>query len=205
MIYAFFSGLGVGVVLSSMLGTVFFFLVQNSIDNGAKSSVVVSLGVILSDIILITLSYFNATLIPHDGTAEMMVRLIGASFIIGLGFSNIYKKAKVAYSHEAPKSKLLLAVKGFSLNFFNPGNFFSWVATSAMLSNVLKFSIGQRIWFYVGALTAIFLMEMLISYGAVSLKRFISPQLLQKINFVLGCVFVVFGVVLLWPIVLKLF
>jgi L-lysine exporter family protein LysE/ArgO len=205
MIYAFFYGLGTGIVLSSMLGTVFFFLVQNSIDNGAKSSMVISLGVIFSDIILITLSYFNATLIPKDGTAEMIVRLVGAVFIIVLGLSNIYKKASVAYQHQEPKSKFVLAVKGFSLNFFNPGNFISWVATSALLANVLHFSIGQRIWFYVGALTAIFLMEMLISYGAVYLKRFISQKLLQKINLVLGFIFLVLGVVLLWPVVAKLF
>lgn len=205
MIYAFFYGLGTGVVLSSMLGTVFFFLVQNSIDNGAKSSVVISIGVIISDIILITLSYFNATLIPKDGTAEMVVRLVGAVFIIGLGLSNIYKKTNINYTSHEPKSGFVLALKGFTLNFFNPGNFFSWVATSALLSNVLGFSIGQRIWFYVGALVAIFLMEMLISYGAVRLKRFISPTLLRKLNLVLGFIFLALGVVLLWPAVVKLF
>ena len=92
MIYSFFYGLGTGVVLSSMLGTVFFSLVQNSIDNGIKSNLFISFGVIFSDILLITLSHFNAQLIPKDSTAEMVVRLVGSLFIIGLGLSNIYKK-----------------------------------------------------------------------------------------------------------------
>ncbi|HCT22199.1 MAG TPA: lysine transporter LysE, partial [Chitinophagaceae bacterium] len=60
MVYALLYGLGIGVVLSSMLGTVFFFLVQNSIANGFKSSVFIATGVITSDILLIVLSYFNA-------------------------------------------------------------------------------------------------------------------------------------------------
>src|SRR5690349_265525 len=117
MIYAFFYGLGIGIVLSSMLGTVFFSLVQNSIDNGVRSNLFISGGVIISDIILITLSHFNAELIPKDSTAEMVVRLVGSLFIIGLGFANIYKKANVSYAHLGNKP-LYLAVKGFTLNFF---------------------------------------------------------------------------------------
>lgn len=204
MIYAFFYGLGTGIVLSSMLGTVFFSLVQNSIDNGIRSNLFISGGVIISDIILITLSHFNAQLIPRDSTAEMVVRLVGSLFIIGLGFANIYKKAHVSYAHLGNKP-LYLAVKGFTLNFFNPGNFFSWLAVSAFLHNVLLFSVGGRIWFYTGALVAIFLMELLISFGAVYLKRYIDPKHLHKINVIMGYVFLGFGIALLWPLIRKVF
>ena len=204
MIYSFFYGLGTGAVLSSMLGTVFFSLVQNSIDNGIKSNLFISFGVIFSDILLITLSHFNAQLIPKDSTAEMVVRLVGSLFIVGLGLSNIYKKSKISYAHLGNKPAFLF-VRGFTLNFFNPGNFFSWIAVSALLSNVLHFSLGGRIWFYTGALVAIFLMELLISYGAISLKRYIDPKHLHNINVVMGFIFLAFGIVLLWPIVVKIF
>lgn len=187
-----------------MLGTVFFCLVQNSIDNGIRSNLYISAGVIVSDIILITLSYFNAQLIPKDGTAEMIVRLVGSLFILGLGFSNVFKKSKLVYA-PSDKKAFYLAARGFTLNFFNPGNFFSWIAVSALLRNVLHFSIGGRISFYIGALMAIFLMEVLISYGAVFLKRFLSPKHLHNINLVMGVLFIVFGIVLLWPVIAKLF
>ncbi len=187
-----------------MLGTVFFCLVQNSIDNGIRSNLYISAGVIVSDIILITLSYFNAQLIPKDGTAEMIVRLVGSLFILGLGFSNVVKKSKLVYA-PSDKKAFYLAARGFTLNFFNPGNFFSWIAVSALLRNVLHFSEGGRISFYIGALMAIFLMEILISYGAVFLKRFLSPRHLHNINLVMGVLFIVFGIVLLWPVIAKLF
>ena len=192
------------MVLSSMLGTVFFCLVQNSIDNGIRSNLYISAGVILSDVILITLSYFNAQLIPRDGTAEMIVRLVGSLFILGLGFSNVFKNAKPVYA-ASDKKTLYLAVRGFTLNFFNPANFFSWIAVSALLRNVLHLTVGGRIWFYIGALMAIFLMEVLISYGAVYLKRFLSPKHLHNINLVMGILFIVFGLVLLWPVIAKAF
>ena len=203
--YAFFYGFGTGIVLSAMLGTVFFFLVQNSIDYGAKTSIFVSVGVILSDIVLIALSIFNATLIPKNGVAEMVVRAIGACFILGLGIANIVKKPRVAFGVPVPKSRWVLALKGFSLNFLNPGNFFSWLAVSALLANVLHFSLSRRIWFYGGALLAIFSMEMLISIGAVYLKKWISPALLRRLNLILGIIFVALSGVLLWPLMKKLF
>ena len=48
-----------------MLGTVFFCLVQNSIVNGFKSGAFVASGVIISDIILIVIGHFSATLFPQ--------------------------------------------------------------------------------------------------------------------------------------------
>lgn len=186
--------------MSSMLGTVFFALVQNSIDNGIKSNLYISSGVIVSDIILITVSHFNAQLIPKGGTAEMIVRIIGAAFILGMGFSNLFKQAKVSYA-QTRSNKLYLWARGFSLNFFNPGNFFSWIAVSAFLRNVLHFSVGGRVWFYVGALTGIFLMELFISYGAVFLKRYLNPKHLHNVNLVMGILFIVFGIALLWPVI----
>ena len=49
-----------GMVMSVMLGTVFFALVQNSIDYGFRTGIFIALGVIASDLLLITLSWFNA-------------------------------------------------------------------------------------------------------------------------------------------------
>ena len=204
MIFAFFYGLGTGIILSSMLGTVFFSLVQNSIDNGIRSNLFLSFGVIISDILLITLSHFNARLIPEGSATEITVRIIGAAFIIGLGLSTILRKAKPVYVHSENKKFYLLA-RGFTLNFFNPGNFFSWVAVSALLANVLHFSLGQRLCFYAGSLSGIFLMEMIISYGALYLKRYLNPKHLHKINMAMGFLFVFFGLLLLSPLLLKLF
>ncbi|TAD93984.1 MAG: hypothetical protein EAY75_00550, partial [Bacteroidetes bacterium] len=116
MTYAFFYGFGTGILLSSMLGTVFFCLVQNSIDNGVKSSLFICAGVIFSDILLIALTYFNADLIPKGSTTEMIVRLAGAALLMGMGISNFYKKATISFPHNKAKGMVLLAGKGFMLN-----------------------------------------------------------------------------------------
>src|SRR6478735_4590907 len=109
MIYAFFYGILTGLILSSMLGTVFFCLVQNSIVNGFKSGAFVATGVIISDIILIILGYFSATLFPEGGHTEMIVRICGAIFLLIMGISNLRSHKKILFPSADNKNPYLLA------------------------------------------------------------------------------------------------
>lgn len=204
MVYALLYGLGIGVILSSMLGTVFFFLVQNSIANGFKSSIFIAAGVISSDILLIVLSYFNANLFPSGGYAENLVRLGGALLLVIMGIGNIRKHSKPQFAVPVYNSPWLLASKGFMLNALNPGNYISWLSISALLINVNHYTLGERWWFYVGALLSIFGMEILIALGAAKIKTYISEKFMRRLDLVLGIVFLVFAVVLLWPLLRNL-
>jgi L-lysine exporter family protein LysE/ArgO len=201
MVYSFFYGLLTGLILSSMLGTVFFCLVQNSIINGFKSGAWVATGVIISDIILIVLSYFSATLFPQGGHTEMIVRICGATFLLAMGISNLRSHKKILFPKADNKNPLLLASKGFMLNILNPGNYLSWLAVAATLNNVLHFSNGQRWLFYTGALSGIFGMEMLISFAATWFKKFISDKFLHRLDVILGIVFIIFSLLLLKPLI----
>jgi len=101
MAYALFYGLLTGLILSSMLGTVFFCLLQNSIINGFKSGAFVAMGVIIADILLIVLGHFSASIFPSGGTTEMIVRIGGAIFLLILGISNLRSHKKILF----PKSR----------------------------------------------------------------------------------------------------
>lgn len=184
-----------------MLGTVFFCLLQNSIINGFKSGLYISAGVIVSDIVLIVLGHFSATLFPGGGTTEMIVRICGAAFLMAMGISNLLKKKKLLFPKAENKNPFVLASKGFMLNALNPANYMSWLAVAATITNVLHFNTSQQWLYYAGALSGIFAMEMLISFGAISLKRFISDQFLRRLDFVLGVVFILFAIVLLKPLI----
>lgn len=201
MIAAFFYGLGTGMIMSIMLGTVFFALIQNSIDNGFKSGMFISLGVILSDVILISITYFNATLIPEGGTTEQIVRVCGAIFLLIYGLSNLLNKKKIAYPKTGKGQIMYFMGIGFLLNILNPGNFIGWTVVSTSLSQVAEYSNTETVLYYVGALAAIFGVETLISYGAVQLKRFVTLKFLMMVDRVVGVLFLIFAVVLVWPMV----
>ncbi|HEU4716858.1 MAG TPA: hypothetical protein VFU15_03450, partial [Bacteroidia bacterium] len=59
--------------------------------------------------------------------------------------------------------------------------------------------------YYAGALCAIFGMEMLISFGASFLKKFITRRFLIWVDRTVGALFIGFSVVLIFPVVKTLF
>jgi threonine/homoserine/homoserine lactone efflux protein len=134
----------------------------------------------------------------------MIVRIVGAILLVAMGIGNFVRKSSVSFPVATSSGKWLMAGKGFMLNFFNPGNFISWLSVSVLLVDRLQFPMSERITFYAGALTAIFLAELGIAYSARYLKRFITNQFLHWLNMALGVVFCCFGIALLWPLLKKI-
>lgn len=185
-----------GMVMSIMLGTVFFALVQNSIDHGFKTGVFISLGVIISDILLISLSWFNAELIPEGSTTDWVVRLCGATFLLFYGLSNLFKKENIAYPTTEKKQIAKFIAMGFLLNVLNPGNYIGWLAITTQLQTVAKYSLTEAACYFAGALSAIFIMECLISWGASFLKPYITARFLRLVNRLVGILFIGFAIAL---------
>jgi len=182
--------------MSMMLGTVFFALVQNSIDYGFRTSVFISIGVIISDVILIVLSWFNTELIPKGGTTDLVVRICGALFLLLYGLSNLLKKEKAAYPQTEKKQLLKFVSMGFLLNILNPGNYIGWLAVTSQLKTVVKYEVSEATFYFAGALSAIFLLECLISWSASFLKPYITDQFLRLVNRLIGVLFIAFGIAL---------
>jgi threonine/homoserine/homoserine lactone efflux protein len=185
-----------GMVMSMMLGTVFFALVQNSIDYGFRTGVFISIGVIASDVILITLSWFNTELIPKGGTTDLVVRICGAVFLLLYGLSNLLKKEKAAYPKTENKQLLKYMSMGFLLNILNPGNYIGWLAITTQLKTVARYEVPKAALYFAGALGAIFLMECLIAWSASFLKPYITEQFLRLVNRLIGVLFIAFGIAL---------
>lgn len=199
MLHALLYGLITGLTLSFMLGPVFFSIIQNSIDNGFKSGIFISFGVISSDVILITLSHYNSNLVPKGGRTEIVVRIIGAAFLILLGIFNMLKKSSVKFPQSLKKPSLLF-LKGFTLNIMNPANFFAWLSVSAYLKNVAEYSISHQIEYYIAALCTVFIVELFISFGALYLKKILTPHILHIINIVLAIGLFVFAILMILPL-----
>ena len=185
-----------GMVMSMMLGTVFFALVQNSIDYGFRTGVFISIGVITSDVILITLSWFNTELIPKGGTTDLVVRIYGALFLLLYGLSNLLKKEKAAYPKTENKQLFKYMSMGFLLNILNPGNYIGWLAITTQLKTVARYEVPKAALYFAGALGAIFLMECLIAWSASFLKPYITEQFLRLVNRLIGVLFIAFGIAL---------
>jgi threonine/homoserine/homoserine lactone efflux protein len=138
-------GIGIGFILSIMIGPVFFVLMETSITKGFKAAMMLDLGVLISDIFYVVIALFFAYQLKSidvgDFKNNMILSLFGGGLFISYGIYYLFlKKEKVAavitegqeianVPSKASRDYTLLVFKGFTLNFLNPGVIIYWFAS----------------------------------------------------------------------------
>ena len=193
MLEPIFLGFLTGVFLGLGFGTVFFALIQDSIDFGWRTGVKIAFGVITCDFLLVSIAVTGTSFLPNIPHFGMYSRIIGAVILVIMGITNFIKKdAKPKPKGETKFGNFLYYfVKGFLLNVLNPTNFLWWVATSAALKSY-KYEFSEEVLFLITCILAIFLTEFAISYYSAKIKNKITNTAIYKLKIVTGIVF--FGV-----------
>ena len=135
-------GLLTGVILSFMLGTVFFSLIKNSLSSGYKTGIYIAAGVILCDVLFISLAILSTEFAKFLENNQNTISILGGLVLLAMGIGMILRakpKPDAGKSfHSSSKSVIYYIGNGFLLNILNPLNFFSWLAISSVLK--IKFN-----------------------------------------------------------------
>lgn len=199
MILPVLLGFLTGVALCLTFGTVFFALIQNSVDNGYKAGLIITAGVVLGDAIYVSFALLGTSMIPHSKELEPILALVGVIFLVVLGLFNIIKGTpRIAY----PKTKFgnyaYYFTTGFLLNALNPINFVSWVTIATYLSQKLHYTSTQQVVFMVSALLGVTVAEASLAIFAHKLKRLFTPKVALAFNRITGAVFIAVAARLAW-------
>src|SRR5262245_49814198 len=89
------SGIVFGLILSVMVGPVFFTLIQTSLQEGFKAGSHLAFGVMLSDAAYIAFCYFFASQIDLTGSNRVLFGLVGGSLLIFFGVYQVFKKIRL--------------------------------------------------------------------------------------------------------------
>ncbi len=193
----FGEGFITGIVLSLMLGTVFFALIRNSISFGYKVGIYIALGVILSDIIFISLALLSHGFAVFLKKHELWISIGGGIVLIIMGiamFLNSKPKLQEGkHFDKAVNSNFYFISSGFLINVLNPVNFFSWLTISSMLTVKYNYDIPDKIVFFIASLLSIFIVEIGISFSAHKIKKHLSEKTFVLINKISGTIFILFG------------
>lgn len=205
MIEAIASGATSGFVLSLMLGTVFFALIQNSIDYGFATGIYIAAGVIVSDVLFISAALFGTSLVPAIEENQNTIRIAGSIVLLVMGVA-AWKPKNYSVTHTSSKtgSAFYFLSKGFFLNALNPVNFFAWVSIATYLKGAMQYTLQLQVTYFTACLAAIFITECGISFGASKLRRWMNASSILWINRLAGTVFIVMAIVLLWPLIQKI-
>jgi threonine/homoserine/homoserine lactone efflux protein len=198
-IKAFLAGLPIGIIFSFALGPVFFSIIKTSLQNGFRSAVWISLGVIVADITLLAFAYSSVeAFLPKGVDVAFWIQLLGGLVLLAFGILTIVKKNENTEGVAADSKLILKNIStGFFLNIINPANFAEWVGIAGLLKTKYHFETYENFSFYGGALLAVLFTELLVAYFAEKLRRFLNPRVMHNINMTAGIIFVITAIWLL--------
>lgn len=201
-------GLITGLMFTLTFGTVFFSLIQTSVKRGLREGLYIALGVLLSDTFYISVAVFGSSFIVDKMEHfDHIIREVGFLFLLILGVRSIIKKEKPHDEDAQPAEKkgILYIIKGIMLNSINPMVLIAWLGVATYVETVNQFDFDQVVLFFSIVLGSMFSTMFGICYFARKLKDVLSPANMHRLNIFSGIVFIVFALVIIWPVFKSLF
>lgn len=202
MSQALLEGISMGLLLSAMIGPVFFTLIQSSLEKGFRYAAMVALGIQTSDALYVLLTFFGVKFLAEATYFESVLGYVGGAILIGFGISYLVKRqpakpeAKVEEVRRAKKRSAFL--KGFSINGINPFVLLFWISIASLVHLKSEFD-KTDIWsYYLGILLTVFAIDLLKAYIAKKLAQFVTPKFMFWLNKAVGVAMIGFGIRLIW-------
>lgn len=207
MTHAILTGLGIGLIISVLAGPVFFALLQTAIQRGLSAGILMSTGILISDLFIVGLLFFGVNEISGTVRFENITTLFSGLFLLFLGTSSLLQKKKENTSiHPGGNLKTGTAwmsfLKGVSINTMHPGVWLCWLGVISIVGvhEEIKKELPGLI--LVIAVLVIYLVDILKAYLAVLLQKHIRPNWVFALNRVIGIVLAVCGLNFLYRFIL---
>ena len=203
MINAIISGIALGLLLSILIGPVFFLLIKTSIYDGFKSAMYLELGICLSDAVCIFIAYIGLANLLQEPSYKPIISWIGGIVLIVFGIITYRQKIKLEKKLTIPKRDdyIKLIIRGFLFNITNPSVIFFWIgavgiAVSQFQSNKLFIAT-----YFLFTLLVVIAIDILKAKLALRLSKSINDSKLSLLSKIAGIIILLFGV----GIIVKLF
>jgi threonine/homoserine/homoserine lactone efflux protein len=208
MIITFLRGAILGFSMSIVfIGPSLFALIQTSIKNGFRSAAAMALGISLSDILLVFLAYLGAAQFLDNPKVKLYEGIGGSVLLFVFGIYELFQKhedereAKISEAIVAKVNQRLhwMLAKGFLLNIINPIVLFMWIVWMSNVST--HYNTREEILsFSAGTLGMIFILDLLKSFAANSLKKVLTHKIMLVIHYIMAIALIVCGLVLLYDV-----
>jgi len=202
MLETIISGIGLGIVLSFATGPVFFALLKTSIEKGFHAGISLAGGVLLSDIIYVSLALYGSSFIQFENQYRYAIGLTGAAVMMGIGFFYLFKKVKINYDNiTSTKRNTGYFFKGFLMCILNPSLLIYWITvTSSIISVTGEIQAQQVFPFFGSILITQFSMDSMKAYYANKLRYKIKERTIILLNRVAGSLIMIFALKLIYDL-----
>lgn len=193
-----------GFFLAFMIGPVFFILIQTSIVKGARAAIVFDFGVIIGDVLFLTIAYFGSKSLLEKLKDDPRLFFIGGIILIIYGIiTYLDKSSKPTVEEESfvlkerKNNYIQLLFKGFFLNTINVGVLAFWLGLIVVIGPNFKMDGEKIAWYFAVVLASYFITDIGKILLAKQLKKKLTPNVIYKVKRAMGILLIIFGVVLL--------
>ena len=200
------SAIPLGFFLSFMIGPVFFVLLETSVVKGFRAALFFDLGVILADIVFITIAFFSSYRLIQSIKDDPALFIFGGLVMLTYGiisFINNRKEAKKIKLDEidptelAKTNYLSLFIKGFFLNFINIGVLGFWLAILITIGPQLELKTSRMLTFFSTLIVTYFVTDIFKILLAKQLRSKLNPKNILLVKKIISIVLIVSGIFLL--------
>lgn len=189
-----------GFLLSFMVGPVFFVLLETSATKGFRAGLFFDLGVILADVLFLTLAYFSSFQLLENLSNQPGLYVFGGVILLIYGLTTFFNRDFVKGKTDIKPRKggyLSLFIKGFLLNFINIGVLVFWLGVIIIVGPSLDNESNRIIVFFSAMLGAYFITDIFKILLAKQLRRKLTTERIRLVKKVLGIILVICGLVLI--------
>jgi threonine/homoserine/homoserine lactone efflux protein len=204
MISDIIRGIPWGIFLSFMIGPVFFILLETSIIKGFRAALVFDLGVVLGDVLFITIAYVGSYRLITSIKDNSALFMFGGILMLSYGFISYIglHKEKRVNTHKIDneiirKDYLGLFIKGFFLNIINIGVLGFWLAVIISVGPKLEMQNSRMFTFFSSVIITYVLVDCIKILLAKQLKNKMTPTNILKIKKGISIVLMIFGIALI--------
>ncbi len=196
MIETIIAGIGFGIVLSIVGGAVFFVLIKTSIEKGFHAGVSFAAGVLLSDIVFVTLVIYGSSYLAFESQYRLPIGIIGSVILFSIGIYYLFKKPAINHKDKSSKRHNTgYFLKGFFMCIFNPAILLYWISVAGgAISITGQFNLKEIIPLFASILITQFSLDITKAYYANKLRYRIKAHMISKLNKVAGVLVILFAV-----------
>ncbi len=192
-------GFKYGLLLTIMVGPIFFAIIQTSVEEGFTAGATVGFGIWFSDLLYILFVYFSvayAAELLNNKTFTLTTGLIGAAILVAIGIGvYLSKPPSFEYAIETKRrsSYFNLFTRGFLINTVNPFTIFFWfsIMSTIVVNNTL--SSYQAFLFFGTIMGTVMTTDMIKAFLAKMISNKLTPKHIVLTRKITGILLALFG------------